>query len=121
MILAREQARKAGKVTYSGAPCSRCRGVERYVQSSACVACQRARRTGKIPRVVRQENGRKGFAAMRQAIAEAAERTPPPPENPVKGNKWPGSFPLFEDQSGAEGVGTPVWIRSPSLFGGGAA
>lgn len=109
MIKAREEARRAGKIVYQGVPCAQGHDGKRYVRSSACVTCQRARRTGKIPREVRQKNGRKGFAAMREAIAAAASITPPRPTDPVPGNGWPGSRTDFkpEDPRAIQDWGSP--------------
>lgn len=58
---ARQKARKAGKIKYSGKVCISCGDTERYVSTNKCVACLR-KRVGKINskgRNEKEENRRK--------------------------------------------------------------
>jgi hypothetical protein len=35
----RKEAAKAGRVTYVGGKCKRCKGTRRYTRNATCVAC----------------------------------------------------------------------------------
>jgi len=61
----RDEAARAGRVTYHGKPCNHGHGTERYVLSNACVHCDRSNAKRQYER---RKARVKELKAMRQGV-----------------------------------------------------